>query len=333
MTVRMGLIGAGSITESHVRGYLAAGDRAKLTAVADMDLDRAKLRAETAGGATTYSDYRELLASGDVDAVDICLPHHLHADAIVAAADAGKHVLCEKPLCLNMTEATRIADRVAASGVTLMCAHNQLFLPSVAKARALISAGELGQIYELQTTDAFYAKGTAASMGWRAKLATSGGGELIDTGYHPSYLLLHLAGAEPVEVLAMISTHRLTFSEGEDSARVLVRFDSGVVGAIVTSWAYDPAPGTASFTVVGEAGSLTGTPRSLTFKRRGEKPSEIELPKAGHTVTAEIDHFLSCLEQGTRPIQTQVEGTAVLRVILAAYRSEREKRTVSVAEI
>lgn len=333
MTVRVGLIGAGSITQSHVRGYVAAGERVKVTAVADMDPERAKLRAEMAGGATTYSDYGELLASDEVDAVDICLPHHLHADAIVAAAGAGKHILCEKPLCLTMAEATRIADRVAASGVTLMCAHNQLFMPSVAKARELISSGELGQVYELQTTDAFYAKGTAESMGWRAKLATSGGGELIDTGYHPSYLLLHLAGGQPVEVTAMIATHRLTFSEGEDSARVLVRFDSGVVGSIVTSWAYDPAPGTPNFTVVGEDGSLTGTARALTFKRRGEKPSEIELPEFTHTVSAEIDHFLRCLEQGTRPIQTEVEGTAVLQVILAAYRSEREKRTVPVAEI
>lgn len=333
MTTRIGLIGAGGMSESHVRGYLAARARAKVTAVADIDQDRAKQRAELAGGAATYSDYRELLASGLVDAVDICLPHHLHADAIVAAADAGKHILCEKPLCLNLDEANRIAERVAAGGVTLMCAHNQLFMPSVAKARELITSGQLGQVYELQTTDAFYAKGNADTMGWRAKLATSGGGELIDTGYHPSYLLLHLAGGEPVEVSAMIATHRLTFSEGEDSARVLVRFDNGVVGSIVTSWAYELAPGTPSFTVVGSEGSMTGTATTLTFKRRGEQPAAVDLPEAGPTVTAEIAHFLDCLEQGSRPIQTEVEGTAVLEVILAAYRSDREKRTVSLAEI
>ena len=80
-------------------------------------------------------------------------------------------------------------------------------------------------------------------MGWRASAATSGGGELIDTGYHPTYLMLHLAGGTPVEVAAMLSTHRLTFAEGEDSAQLLIRFDNGVVGQLVTSWAYDPAGG------------------------------------------------------------------------------------------
>ena len=79
---------------------------------------------------------------------------------------------------------------------------------------------------------------------WRANLKTQGGGELIDTGYHPSYLLMHLAGAVPTHVTAMLSTHRLKFMEGEDSAQLLVRFANGAVGSLVTSWAYTPAAGT-----------------------------------------------------------------------------------------
>ena len=95
------------------------------------------------------------------------------------------------------------------------------------------------RVYEVRTTDSFYNDFDPATMGWRASAQTSGGGELIDTGYHPTYLLLHLAGGMPVEATAMLSTHRLTFMEGEDSAQVLVRFDNGVVGQMVTSWAYD----------------------------------------------------------------------------------------------
>ena len=79
-----------------------------------------------------------MLAEADIDAVDICLPHHLHKDAIVAAARAGKHILCEKPLCLTPEEAAEVDAAVAEAGVTLMCAHNQLFLPAVAKAKELI---------------------------------------------------------------------------------------------------------------------------------------------------------------------------------------------------
>jgi hypothetical protein len=133
-----------------------------LAAVADPIAVNAHGRADELG-ATVYSDYRTMLEQADIDAVDICLPHHLHKDAIVAAARAGKHVLCEKPLCLTSEEAAEVAAAVEESGITLMCAHNQL-----------------------------------------------------DTGYHPTYLLLHLAGGAPVEVASMLSTHRLSFMEGED---------------------------------------------------------------------------------------------------------------------
>ncbi len=133
-------------------------------------------------------------------------------------------------------------EAVSAAGVTLMCAHNQLFLPAVAKAKEIIEAGTLGTVYEVRTTDSFFNDFDPENMGWRAHASTSGGGELIDTGYHPTYLMLHLAGGVPVEATAMLSTHRLKFMEGEDSAQVLVRFDNGVVGQLVTSWAYQRGP-------------------------------------------------------------------------------------------
>src|SRR6185436_14992081 len=157
-----------------------------------------------------------------------------HRDAIVRAAEAGKHILCEKPLCLTSQEAIEVRAAVRSNGVTLMSAHNQLFMPSVAKAREVLDAGTVGTVYEVRTTDSFYNDFDPATMGWRASAATSGGGELIDTGYHPTYLLLHLAGGAPAEVTAMLSTHRLAFMEGEDSAQVLVRFDNGVVGQMAT---------------------------------------------------------------------------------------------------
>ena len=81
-----------------------------------------------------------------------------------------------------------------------MCAHNQLFLPAVAEAKAVLEAGTIGRVYEVRTTDSFFNAFDPANMGWRASAATSGGGELIDTGYHPTYLLLHLAGGAPAEV-------------------------------------------------------------------------------------------------------------------------------------
>ena len=323
-TVRIGLIGAGGIAGAHVAGYLRNPETVTFAAVADPVHEAAARRAGNSG-AEIFADYTTMLAEADIDAVDICLPHHLHKDAIVAAARAGKHILCEKPLCLTPEEAAEVDAAVTAAGVTLMCAHNQLFLPAVAKAKELIEAGALGRVYEVRTTDSFYNDFDPSNMGWRAHAATSGGGELIDTGYHPTYLLLHLAGGSPVEVTAMLSTHRLTFMEGEDSAQVLVRFDNGVVGSLVTSWAYDPADGTEKFSAVGESGSLTSDGTTLTFRGRGDaEPTVYELEPV-HEFGEEIAHFARSILDGTRPLHTQKEGIEVLGIILAAYESAQQR--------
>jgi len=332
--IRVGIIGAGNIARSHADGYVRAGAAAEVVAVADVDAGRAATIAERAGGgARIFADYREMLAAGLVDAVDICLPHHLHADAIVAAAEAGRHVLCEKPLCLTMEEARRIQQAVTASGITLMCSHNQLYMPPVAAARRAIEDGLVGRVYEARTTDSFYNDFDPSSMGWRASRATSGGGELIDTGYHPTYLLLYLVGASPVEVTAMLAQHRLTFMEGEDSATVLVRFGDGSIGTIVTSWAYQPAGSTERFSVVGETGSLWSDGKTLFHRQRGgETVRLVEPAEEVPTIQLAVVDFIRCLREGARPINTEVEGIEVLKVILGAYASAEEGRIVSLTD-
>lgn len=329
--VRVGLIGAGTIAGTHVNGYLANPDTTTLVAVADPMTDKARHRAGLAG-ADIYPSYVEMLEKADIHAVDICLPHHLHKAAIVAAAAAGKHVLCEKPLCLTPEEAAKVTAAVDRAGITLMCAHNQLFSPAVAKARELIDGGVLGTIYQVRTTDSFINDFTEQTMGWRAVARTSGGGELIDTGYHPTYLLMHLAGGKPVEVAAMLSTHRLKFMQGEDSAQVLVRFDNGVVGTITTSWAYAPTSTTERFSAVGELGSLHSDGTYLSYRINGRAEQRIDF-EAVDEFAAEIEHFASSILRGTRPLHTEREGVAVLGIILAAYHSAATKTIAPVPQL
>lgn len=329
--VKIGLVGCGGITNPHVNGYLKIPEEVRVIAVADVDEDHARKRSEQVGGAQIFSDYHEMIAQADIDAVDICLPHHLHADAIVAAAQAGKHVLCEKPLCITTAEAERVAGAVRESGITLMCAHNQLFMPPVAKARELIQGGALGEVYELRTTDSFFNRGLNSDMGWRGHLEMAGGGELIDTGYHPTYLLLHLATADPTEVVAMTSRHRLNM-DGEDSAQVLVRFADDSVGTIVTSWAYLPADVTEKFSVVAEHGTLWSDGRTLHHKTTDGRRATYEFPEV-HAFDAEIADFVACVRDGKRPVNTETEGIHVLKVILGAYASVKEKRIVNLADL
>ena len=319
--IKVGLIGGGGIADAHIRGYRAYADVIKVTAVADV-MDQTARRRAAELDAVAYLDFRQMILEADLDAVDICLPHYLHAEAIIAAAESGKHILCEKPLCLTVQEADRVRLAIEAAGVTLMCAHNQLFLPPVAKAKELLDQGILGTVYEVHTTDSFYNDFDPQNMGWRAAAATSGGGELIDTGYHPTYLMLHLAGGSPVEATALLSRHRLRFMEGEDSAQVLVRFDNGVVGHLVTSWAYDPPPGTEKLSVVGERGSLLSDGRSLVVTLRGSGSQTYDFEDVD-TYVSEIGHFADCLSSGTRPLHTEKEGIEVLGLILAAYEGAR----------
>lgn len=334
MTINIGLIGCGGIAEPHLNGYLKVED-ARVTAVCDVVAENAKKRAQQAGGAQIFSDIADLLANSDVDVVDICLPHHLHKDAIVAAANAGKHILCEKPLCLTLEEAAAVKKAVSENGVTLMCAHNQLFMPPLKLARELINEGIFGKVYEIRTTDSFYHRFNPETMGWRAHRQFIGGGELIDTGYHPSYMLLYLAGSRPVEVTAMLSQHRLTFMDGEDSAQVLVRFEDGSVGNIVSSWAYEPADTTERFSLVAEKGYLSSDGRDLRYKVRGQEPVVINTVKFApvQTYHAEIADFVACLREGRRPIHNEDDGIHVLQVILGAYKSADEKRTVAIEQI
>lgn len=328
MTIKIGLIGCGEIAAYHADGYLKVGNAARITAVSDVVEQNAQSMAQRVGSDPgIFNDYHTLITEADVDAVDICLPHHLHKDAIVAAANAGKHILCEKPLCLTLDEAEAISTAIHTSGVTLMCAHNQLFLPTIQRAHQLLKEGLIGQLYELETTDAFYHPWNMSGASWRSRRETMGGGELIDTGYHPSYMLLYLAESVPTEVTAMISRHRISTLDGEDSAQVLVRFASNVVGHIVTSWAYEPPATMNKFSLIGERGQMWGNATMLHYRLRGSQVVTMEFSSI-NTFHAETADFIASLSQKRTPIQTQVDGINVLKVILGAYQSVAEKRTI-----
>ena len=345
MTLKIGLIGCGGITRAHVEGWKKVADRAEIIAIADISEDNARQRAEQIGtNPQIYADYKELLANKTVDAVDITLPHHLHREAIVASAQAGKHLMTEKPLCLSLDEAADIAQAVQDSGILMMAAHNQLFFPAVLQAKEMIMAGDLGEIYAIHSVDcearrrplnlnkATWSQPTPGGLlGWRSDPAKMGGGELIDTGYHPTYRLLFLADQQPTEVTAMLGTYRQPL-QTEDTAQVLVKFESGLIGQILTSWGLR-APGARPtlFNIMAEAGQLWGEIDKLYYQPvKFSSPALVEYPgwTYGHSFAAEIQHFVEALEGDFEPLHSIKEATETLRIILAAYQSVEESRIV-----
>jgi len=319
--VRVAIVGPGGISGAHGTGYLKHKDKIQVVALCDIDPSRMKRRSEQLGSSPRqFSDWKVMFKEmgNDIDAVDICLPHHLHGPCILDAAAAGKHILCEKPMCISLQQADEIAAAVKRAGITYMSGHNQLFMPAVQEAKRMIDAGELGTIRWLRSQDCFTAGRTEReTWGWRAHLATQGGGELIDTGYHPTYRLLHLAGSPVTQVRATMGRFALNI-DGEDSASVQVRFDSGAMGEVLTSWAWGNPHGTHQIHVIGSKGQLFGSENTLYYLPNGfSEPAKRSFENVD-TFVAEIGHFADCLREGKRPIHSVEEGRAVLEVILKA---------------
>jgi hypothetical protein len=153
--LRVGIIGAGWMGVVHATSWQDHATRGEIVAVADVSLPRAQDIAErfTGGQARAYTTAAELLADPAVEAVDICLPHHLHAGTIAQAAHAGKAILCEKPLCMTLDEAAAIGRVLRETGATFMCAHNQLFQPSLVAAREALAVGVLGEVYVVRSIE------------------------------------------------------------------------------------------------------------------------------------------------------------------------------------
>ena len=340
--LRVGILGAGNIARQHAVGWSAYPDRAEIVAFADIDTQRAHQMSETYTGGTAlpFGSGEEMLAEADVDVVDICLPHHLHTEAIFAAARAGKAVLCEKPLCTTLEDAAKIRDVVKETGVTFMGAHNQLFQPSLLEAQRLMDGGFLGMPYLLRSIETFQSrewkkfgrgKTDQRDWGWRSDIRQAGGGELIDTGYHGTYRLLALAGSRPVEVTAVLSKFFQKGLKTEDTAMVIVRFENGAVGEILTSWALDVVGGK-QFEVQGELGALAGSQTSLEHQLYGWSDSATKTFDKVHSFSLEIGHFIDVLREGAVNPSDIDETARTLQVIKAAYLSADLGRTVQIPE-
>lgn len=343
-SLKVGLIGAGGIAEQHGIGWLANADRGEIVAVADVSPARAaQFAARFTDGARTYDGIEALIADDAVEAVDICLPHHLHTAAIIAAARAGKAILCEKPLCTTIEDAARINTALEESGATFVMAHNQLFQPSLIEARRLLATGVLGKPYIARSVEVFQNQGASAAQAaadlvtgesrwaWRSDPARMGGGEVLDTGWHATYRLLALADSRPLEVTAVMDRFLLTDLPGEDTGLLLVRFESGLLGEILTSWAFTTVNGW-HFEVMAEHGSIAGDGRLTAHRLHAWNNPAEQRNEPAHTFTAEITHFLDVLQRGVPNLAPFATGARVLQLTKAAYRSAESGRPVALPE-
>ena len=223
-TLKVGVIGCGSIAYYRHLPEYHANKKVEIVAVCDIDAVRAE-KVAMQYGAQAFSDYKEVLKLAEIDAVSVCIPNYLHAPVSIDALNAGKHVLCEKPMATSKEEAEAMIKAAKTNEKTLMIAHNQRFVASHQTAKQIIDSGKLGKIYSFKTTfghpgpEAWSVDG-ADSWFFNKKQAFIGA--MGDLGVHKSDLMRYLLG-EFTEVGAFIETSAKKNTEVDDNAICILR--------------------------------------------------------------------------------------------------------------
>lgn len=312
--VGIGIVGLGFVGEKAHLSAFRSIPGAKLAAVADMDVERAKKAAEKAKIKSVYSNHKELIADPNVDAVVISVPTFLHPQFAKDAMRAGKHVLCEMPLAPTMAEAKEVVEEAKKTGVVFMPSLNFRFTPNYVKAKSLIEKGSIGKpvaafYREFIPAGVLAEQWPASSWAWDEK--RSGGGPGFTLSVWSIDLLRWLLGAEIVDVHSAWNEPVLAMfggTKGYCSLSVL-KFSSGAVATLQFSGLVRPAASVSKLEILGDnMNSLTATGNDAVTLC-GDDPDEQHwtLREPGSRVWGhyqEDQHFVECIVKHNQPIMT-----------------------------
>lgn len=234
--LRWGLIGCGDISRKRVAPALLELETCELVAVNRARTDLAESFAREFGASRWYADWREVIADNEIDAVYIATPVYLHAEQTIAAAEAGKHVLCEKPMAMNVAECDRMIGACQASGVKLGIAYYRHFYPVVLRAKELIASGEIGKpvVAQINAFERFNPQ-PGEDRHWLLEPAKAGGGPMMDFGCHRIEVLMNLFGE--IRRTKSLTGRALFDREVEDTSIASFEFASGLQAALTVTHA------------------------------------------------------------------------------------------------
>lgn len=328
--IRVGIVGSQFAANLHAEALAATGRAEIVGVVSPTPAHREDLAARW--GTTPYASLEELLTAASPDAVSLACPNAFHHPATLAAAAHGVHVICEKPLAMNLRQADEMLAACAAAGVHLLYGEELCFAPTYRRVKDLIDAGAFGDVFFLQHRE----RHDGPHARWFHDPDVSGGGALLDMACHGIGLVRWLMDREPVAgVYAQAGRFR---HDGpvDDHAVVVVRFAGGALATIDGSWA---APGGVDerLEVVGTGGStVADLARGSALLVHSENGYGYAAEKAGSTIgwshaayreawhwgwVDEFRHFVDCLEGRAEPEQTGGDGRAALEIVMAAYAS------------
>jgi predicted dehydrogenase len=337
--IRVGIIGCGWPGAAHARGYLGAGGF-KLAAVADLIPQRRKKLMAEFQIPREYSDAKDLLKDKEIDAVSIGLPNHMHAPVALAALRLGKHVLCEKPPATSAAEARRMDAAAKKNGKVLLYSLQRRFGPHEQAAKAAVAKGYVGDVYHVRAAWT-RTRGIPVGTGWFTQKEKSGGGALMDVGFHMLDLGWYLLG-QPKPQSAFGAAHS-RFSalansnsyDVDDAAFAIIRFEGGKSLELAASWALNQPPqqnGTACRLHGAEGAIEVYTPNGAVlyrdFDEKGEcRENPLKPPKTIHHI-ALMRHFKDCIAGRAAATPGGGEGITLMQMVEAIYKSSSTGRSV-----
>jgi predicted dehydrogenase len=288
-------------------------------------------------GCAPAQNLPELLSRPDIDAVLIATPHSTHADIAVAAAEAGKHVLVEKPLALTVDEARRVIAAARQAKVTLQVGHNRRRTAATRRIKQMLDERELGDVLLAEGTTARPIANLPWFTGWREDGAESPLGGMTAVGVHLVDNLHYLLG--PVETVFARSNKVLAVGGLDDVTVLVLEFACGALGYIGTSLQIPPAfsmkiHGTAAVAWTEDTRAQKGGTGSKLFLQNVSETGGTELPLTTvNPLVDQFEEFVRCCEQGIEPETGADEGLAVVAVMAAAIESVRSGRAVELSQV
>lgn len=342
----IGIIGCGKIAQvRHIPEY-AAHPQAKLWGYYDLNQDRAKELAEQYGG-KVYPSWRDLLADPDIDAVSVCAANNAHAEITIAALDAGKHVLCEKPMATTLEECEAMVAAAQKSGKYLMIGHNQRLAKAHARARKLVEEGAIGDIVTFRTTFGHGGPETwsvdPGKATWFFDKKKAAMGAMADLGIHKTDLIQFLTGQKVVETTAVVTTLDKKGPDGQligvdDNAVCIYRMSGGAVGTMTASWTYYGAEDNSTI-LYGTRGIMRiydDQAYSITITTADGENILYDIDQIqtndNQTKSGVIDLFMDSLVNGTPPEISGEEALSAMRAVFASIESSETGKTVRVKQ-
>lgn len=329
------LIGAGRIGRVHAQTLARSVKGARLLGVADVREEAAQAVASEHGVPWAGSDHRVLLDDPAVDAVVICTSTDTHAQLIVEAAQAGKHIFCEKPIDLDLVRTDRAIAAARSAGVKLQIGFNRRFDAGFRRVRDLVAEGQVGDVHLLHIISRDPAPPSLDYV-------RVSGGMFLDMTIHDFDMARFLTGSDIVEVTAtgaVLVDPAIGTAGDVDTALVTLRFANGALGVIDNSrravYGYDQRVEVFGSRGVAQADNNTPTNAWLTDERgrHSDKPLYFFLERYAAAYAAELQAFCRAVLEDEAPLVTGADGRAALVAGLAATRSLNEGRAVRLAEV